>query len=169
MSRRLGIVAFIAYVGTVFAANWAIERYGVVPVGFGLVAPAAVWFVGLAFTLREAVHETLGRGWVLVAIAVGAACSALVSPAFALASGVAFGVSEVCDWAVYERLRERNWLAGVALSNTVGLVIDSVVFLWLAFASFTFLPGQIVGKAWMTAAALILLGAARGRVLPRHP
>lgn len=169
MTRRIGIIAFAAYVGTVFAANWAIEHYGVVPVGFGLVAPAAVWFVGLAFTLREAVHETLGRAWVLVAIAVGAACSALVSPAFAVASGVAFGLSEICDWAVYERLREWNWLVGVALSNTVGLVIDSVVFLWLAFASFEFLPGQIVGKAWMSLAAVAVLAVARGRVLPRHP
>jgi len=31
----------------------------------------------------------------------------------------------------------------------VGLVVDSVVFLWLAFGSLDFLLGQIVGKAWM--------------------
>lgn len=168
MRTRLGIIALLGFIGTIFAANWAIEHYGVVPVGFGLMAPAAVWFVGLAFTLREAVHETLGRLWVVLAIIVGAACSALVSPAFAFASAVAFLVSELADFTVYDRLRERNWLAGVALSNTVGLVVDSVIFLWLAFGSFAFLPGQIVGKAWMTLAAVILLGVARGCVLPRH-
>jgi hypothetical protein len=31
----------------------------------------------------------------------------------------------------------------------VGLVVDSIVFLWLAFGSLDFLLGQIVGKAWM--------------------
>jgi hypothetical protein len=30
-----------------------------------------------------------------------------------------------------------------------GLVVDSIVFLWLAFGSLDFLAGQIVGKAWM--------------------
>lgn len=167
-SPRLGAAALVAFIGTVFAANWAITRFGVVPVGFGLSAPAAVWFVGLAFTLREAVHETLGRLAVVAAIVVGAACSALISPAFALASAVAFLVSETADFAVYERLRERHWLAGVAASNTVGLVVDSVIFLWLAFRSFEFLPGQVVGKMWMSLVAVTLLWFARGRVLPRH-
>ena len=31
----------------------------------------------------------------------------------------------------------------------VGLVVDSIVFLWLAFGSLEFLAGQVVGKAWM--------------------
>ena len=34
-------------------------------------------------------------------------------------------------------------------SSVVGLVVDSIVFLWLAFGSLDFLLGQIVGKAWM--------------------
>jgi hypothetical protein len=29
------------------------------------------------------------------------------------------------------------------------LVVDSIVFLWLAFGSLDFLAGQVVGKAWM--------------------
>jgi hypothetical protein len=29
------------------------------------------------------------------------------------------------------------------------LVVDSIVFLWLAFGSLAFLPGQVMGKAWM--------------------
>ncbi len=165
--KKLGIVALCAFIGTVFAANWAIEHYGVVSVGFGLTAPAAVWFVGLAFTLREAVHETLGRWAVVVAILIGAACSALVSPSFAAASAVAFLVSELADFAVYTPLRERGWLRAVAASNVVGLVVDSVIFLWLAFHSFEFLPGQIVGKAWMTLAAVIVIAAARSTLEKR--
>lgn len=142
----LGVLAGVAFIGTIVVANWAVERYGVVPVGFGLMAPAAVYFVGLAFTLRDLVHDQLGRLGVLAAIAIGGAVSALVSPAFAVASAVAFLLSELADFAIYSPLRDRHWLGAVALSNVVGLVLDSVVFLWLAFRSFEFLSGQIIGK-----------------------
>jgi uncharacterized PurR-regulated membrane protein YhhQ (DUF165 family) len=153
----LGWISAALYVGTVFGANWAIQRFGAVPVGFGLLAPAGVYFAGLAFTLRDFTHEALGRRVVLLAILVGAACSAFVAPRFALASAVAFLVSELADFAVYTPLRHRNWLGAVALSNTVGLAVDSLLFLGLAFGSFAFLPGQIVGKAWMTALAVAVL------------
>jgi uncharacterized PurR-regulated membrane protein YhhQ (DUF165 family) len=157
-----------AYIGTIFAANWAIERYGLVPVGFGLMAPAGVYFAGLAFTLRDLLHERVGIGGVILAIALGAACSWYVSPAFAVASAAAFTVSELADLCVYAPLRRRSWLGAVALSNTVGLVVDSVLFLWLAFGSLDFLAGQIVGKAWMTALAVFLLWVWRRRDLPER-
>jgi uncharacterized PurR-regulated membrane protein YhhQ (DUF165 family) len=35
------------------------------------------------------------------------------------------------------------------LSSVVGIILDSLVFLWLAFGSLDFLLGQIVGKGWM--------------------
>jgi len=146
-----------AYVGTIFAANWAIVTFGPVSVGFGLVAPAGVYFAGLAFTLRDLAQEELGRAWVVAAILVGAGISAFVSPQFALASGTAFLVSELADFAVYTPLRRKTWLGAVAASNTVGLVADSVLFLILAFGSLAFLPGQIVGKAWMTLLAVAVL------------
>lgn len=153
----------VGYMLTIIGANWAISTFGLVPVGFGLLAPAGVYCAGLAFTLRDLAHEAVGRRWVLVAIVAGAALSALLSPALALASGVAFLVSEGADFAVYEPLRRRNWLGAVALSNTVGLVLDSVLFLWLAFGSLAFLPGQLVGKAWMTLLAIVVLWAVRRR------
>lgn len=149
------------YLGTIVAANWAIQTFGFVPVGFGLMAPAGVYFVGLAFTFRDLTHEALGRKAVFAAIIVGAGLSWFVSPAFALASGLAFLFSETADLAVYEPLRHRNWLVAVALSNTVGLVVDSALFLALAFGSLQFLPGQIIGKAWMTLLAVIVLWSIR--------
>lgn len=163
MSRRvLAAAVGAAFVGTVFAANWAITHYGIVPVGFGLMAPAGVWFAGLAFTLRDLLHEWGGRWTVLAAIGAGAAVSALVAPpALVVASAAAFGVSELADMAVYAPLRRRRWYVAVAASNVVGLVADSVLFLWLAFGSLAFLPGQIVGKAWMTLAAVLVLAALR--------
>jgi uncharacterized PurR-regulated membrane protein YhhQ (DUF165 family) len=160
--QRLGVLAAVAYVGTIVAANWAITRYGLVPVGFGLTAPAGVYFAGLAFGLRDLTQEWAGKPATLAAIAVGAAVSYLVaSPALAAASALAFGLSELADWAVYQPLRRRGWAVAVAASNTVGLLVDSALFLWIAFGSLAFLPGQVVGKAWMTALAVAVVLANR--------
>jgi len=136
----------VLYVGTIFAANWAISTFGLVPVGFGLLAPAGVYFAGLAFTFRDLTQDSLGRRWTYAAILIGAALSATLSGPLALASGVAFLVSETADLLVYTPLKERRWLLAVGLSNVVGLVVDSALFLWLAFGSLEFLAGQIVGK-----------------------
>lgn len=162
------VIWIAAYVATIFAANWSIQTFGLVPVGFGLLAPAGVYFVGLAFTFRDLAQEAVGRRWIMVAIITGAALSALVSPQFALASGLAFLASELADFSVYTPLRERGWLRAVALSNAVGLVLDSVLFLWLAFGSLAFLPGQIIGKGWMTLLAVVLLGVTRNALSVRR-
>jgi uncharacterized PurR-regulated membrane protein YhhQ (DUF165 family) len=76
---------------------------------------------------------------------------------------VAFLVSELADFAVYTPLHERTWVGAVVLSNTVGLLIDSWLFLTIAFGSLAFFWGQVVGKAWMTALAVALLAAWRWR------
>lgn len=163
------MVYLVAYILTILGANWAISTFGLVPVGFGLLAPAGVYFAGLAFTLRDLAQERLGKGWTIGAILVGAALSAFLSPALALASGAAFLLSELADLGVYTPLRKRHWLGAVALSNTVGLLFDSVLFLWLAFHSLAFLPGQVVGKAEMTVLAVVVLSVMRRRrVLPER-
>lgn len=156
-TRTLGWIALAAFVATVFAANLAITLIGVVPVGFGLMAPAGVYFAGLAFSFRDALQETLGRRWVIAAVVIGALISAGLSAQLALASGLAFLFSELADFAVYTPIRRRNWLGAVVASNTVGVIVDSALFLWLAFGSLDFLPGQIVGKLWMTALAVALI------------
>lgn len=161
------MIALAGYILVIYLANWAIQQIGPVPVGFGLVAPAGVYFAGLAFTLRDLVQEQLGRWWTVGAIVVGAAFSAVLSPELAIASGTAFLLSELADLAVYTPLRQRNWLLAVGLSNTVGLIADSVLFLALAFGNLDFLPGQIVGKGWVTLVSVLLLWTVRRRLGPR--
>lgn len=157
-----------AYIATIFAANWAIVTFGPVPVGFGLKAPAGVYFAGLAFTFRDLTQDALGRRWTYVAILIGAGLSGLLSGPLALASGVAFLLSETADLLVYTPLKDRHWLWAVGSSNIVGLIVDSALFLWLAFGSLDFLAGQIVGKMWMTGLAVLVLWVLRA-VLPRDP
>jgi hypothetical protein len=76
-----------------------------------------------------------------------------------LASTAAFLLSELADFAVYQPLQKRGFIRAVFISSLVGLVIDSAVFLWLAFGSLDYLAGQIVGKVWMVFSAVIVVKA----------
>jgi uncharacterized PurR-regulated membrane protein YhhQ (DUF165 family) len=161
--RAAGMALAAAYIGTIVLANALIAALGVVPVGFGLMAPAGVYAAGLAFTLRDGVQETLGPAWTVAAILAGAALSAALGAQLALASGAAFLVSELADYAVYSPLRRRSWLGAVALSNTVGAVLDSAIFLTLAFGSLDFLAGQVWGKSIVTLGTVAILSVWRAR------
>lgn len=156
-SSALRYLPLAGYISTIVLANWAIATFGAVPVGLGLLAPAGVYFAGLAFTLRDLTQDQLGRAWTIGAIIGGTLLSVLISPQFAFASGTAFLLSELADFAVYTPLRRRNWLGAIFASNVVGLTLDSALFLTLAFGSLEFLTGQVLGKGWMTLLAVALL------------
>jgi uncharacterized PurR-regulated membrane protein YhhQ (DUF165 family) len=162
------LIWLLAYIATIFGANWAISTFGFIPVGFGLLAPAGVLFAGAALAFRDLLQDALGRWWVFAAILAGAALSYIVSPQFALASGAAFLLSEAADLLVYTPLRKRNWYAAVAASNVVGLVVDSALFLLIAFGSLNFIAGQIVGKTEVTALFLLAAWAWRSRAVPQR-
>ena len=51
----------------------------------------------------------------------------------------------------------------MAPSGVAGLIVDSIVFLWLAFGSLDFLSGQVVGKAWMVLLSIPLVAWLRRR------
>lgn len=157
-ARRLGFVAFAGFLSLIPIANWMVLHVGtlcppgepcVVPVAPGLLAPSGVLTVGVALVLRDVVQRCLGPWPSLVAIAIGSALSAALAPAaLVVASAAAFFLSELVDFVVYSPLQRRRLMLAVLLSALLGLTVDSFVFLWLAFGSLAFLPGQIVGKAW---------------------
>jgi uncharacterized PurR-regulated membrane protein YhhQ (DUF165 family) len=112
----------------------------------------------------QSVERPAGRPAVLVAIAVGAVLSTVVSPLrLALASGLAFLFSETADMLVYSPLRANHRAWAVTASNTVGAIIDSALFLWLAGFSMTLLPAQVLGKALMILPALLALWLVKRR------
>jgi uncharacterized PurR-regulated membrane protein YhhQ (DUF165 family) len=159
-----GFLYLIAFTLCIPAANWMLGNVGTVcppdgpcllPVGFGLMAPSGVLMAGLALVLRDLVQRRLGKLWSLAAILFGALLSWwLAPPALVVASAVAFLLSELADFAVYTPLQERRLILAVVLSSLVGLVVDSMVFLYLAFGSLDFIAGQIVGKSWMVLLAI---------------
>ncbi len=165
------ILAITAYAATIPLANWMIGHVGTVcvpngpcliPVGFGLMAPSGVMVIGLALVLRDMVQEFSGVKGALVAIVIGGLLSWLfASPYLVMASVVAFLLSEFADLAVYTPLRKNRLYLAVLLSGIVGATIDSAAFLLIAFGSLDFIIGQIVGKAWMSIAALPVIWAVR--------
>jgi uncharacterized PurR-regulated membrane protein YhhQ (DUF165 family) len=167
MDRRQNIEGYIFLVLfclTIPAANWLIGNAGtvcvpngpcLVPVAPGVMAPSGVLMIGLALVLRDLVQRRLGVEFGIGAIIVGAAISAgLAPPSLVVASAAAFLLSEFADFAVYTPLARRRLVAAVFASSVVGLVVDSIVFLWLAFGSLEFLIGQIIGKLWMVLLAI---------------
>lgn len=171
--RAEGVLALIGFGLCIPVANWLIGNAGtycvpngpcLVPVAPGLMAPSGVLMIGLALVLRDLVQRRLGVGFAAAAVLAGAALSAfLAPPALVIASAVAFLLSEFADLAVYTPLQKRGLVLAVAASGAVGLLVDSVAFLWLAFGSLDFLAGQVVGKAWMVMAALPLVHLLRRR------
>lgn len=166
-----GFVFFALFCATIPLANWMIGNVGVIcvpqgpcliPVAPGLSAPSGVLAVGAALVLRDFVQRHLGLRWAFAAVLIGAVLSGLVAPpALAVASVAAFLVSELADMAVFTPLQRRGLVLAVALSSVIGLAVDSVVFLYLAFGNLDFLLGQVVGKSWAVMAALPLIALLR--------
>lgn len=159
-----GSVFFVLFCLTIPVANWMISSVGTVctrdglcliPVAPGIMAPSGVLMVGVALVLRDLVQRRLGLIAAVAAILIGAGISGLVAPlALVTASAAAYLISEFADLAVYTPLQERRFVAAVVASSIVGLIVDSIVFLWLAFGSLEFLTGQVIGKAWMVLLAV---------------
>lgn len=172
-SRTEGYLYLLGFGLSIPAANWMIGNVGTVcppespcliPVAPGVMAPSGVVMIGLALVLRDLVQRRLGLRWVTGAIVVGALLSGLVAPpALVVASATAFLLSETADLMVYTPLQRRRLVLAVLASSAVGLVIDSVVFLYLAFGSLEFLLGQVLGKGWMVLAALPFIAWLRRR------
>lgn len=172
--RRIeGFLFLGAFTACIPAANWLIQNVGtfcvpngpcLIPVGPGLTAPSGVLMVGLALVLRDLVQRRLGLTWAFGAIVIGGLASAFFAPpALVVASVAAFLLSELADLAVFTPLQKRGLVIAALASSAVGLVIDSIAFLMLAFGSLDYLGGQVVGKALMVLATLPVLAWLRAR------
>ena len=168
-----GAIFLVLFCLTIPAANWMIGNVGttcipngpcLVPVAPGVMAPSGVLMIGAALVLRDLVQRRLGIGFGIAAVLAGAAISAGVAPpALVIASASAFLLSEFADLAVYTPLARRRLVLAVVASSLVGLVVDSIVFLYLAFGSLEFLLGQIIGKTWMVLLAVPFVAYLRRR------
>jgi len=126
------------YVGSAIVANSAIAWFG------PWVAPfSAFLLIGLTMACRDRLHDLwngqhLKRRMAMLIVGMSA-LSALINPAterIAAASACAFFVSETVDALVFHRLLNRSWFVRSNGSNAVSALVDSIVFLTLAFGAF---------------------------------
>src|SRR5262245_33788976 len=119
----------LVFAGLVVLANWLASRYIVtVPFTGGLLAPAGVFAIGAVLVLRDWGQQLFGLGRMLPITYAAGLISWGVGDAFgwtslekvAVASVVAFTVSETVEALVFTPLRKRRLSLGVALSATAG-------------------------------------------------
>lgn len=181
MRRLIVPTACVAFVATVWAANYLIKHYGPIRVWpTNLYAPAGVYVVGLAFLLRDTVQRFRGALLALGCIAAGTLLTFLVvDQALAGASAAGFVASELVGLAVFLLLRGNRGGppvlgAAVVCASVAAAAVDSLVFLSLAperilgpNAVHHFFEGQFVAKVMVTALAVPFVLAARSKVPAR--
>ena len=116
------------YIATIPAVNYAFVHTPFIdlPDG-GNFTPLSI-IVGLILVLRDFVQREIGH-FVFIPLIIGAILSyALAGPEIALASGLAFFISEVIDWAIYT-FTKRPLSARIMLSSMVAAPIDTIVFM----------------------------------------
>ena len=140
-----------AYVAAIVAVNIGFVYVPLVPI-WGEMFPPMSLVVGAVFILRDFAQREIGHH-ILAAMLIGAGLSYLMAdPYVALASLVAFLISELVDWYVYT-FTGRPLAQRILLSSAISTPIDSAVFLEM-IGHFSF-----VGFAMMTAAKMLAAGA----------
>jgi len=170
---KLFLPLALLYLGLVILANWLASAYVIhVPLTH-YMAPAGVYCIGAVLVLRDWIQQLRGLYWTmplvylagLISWAVGDLAGWTSLEKIAIASVVAFTVSETAEAIVFTPIRNRNLSLGVALSGTIGNAIDSYLFLTLAFGSLGFFWGQFWGKSEMIALGTALT-VMRRRLVP---
>lgn len=124
----------IAYVAIIPLTNWLFSHVGVMPIwGTQYVFHPLSFLVGLWLVLRDFSHKELGDRMIFVPVLLGMAASFYsADQRIAVASAVAFMVSECVDYAIY-RWTNRPLAQRVLLSSAAGVPIDSLLFSGIAF------------------------------------
>lgn len=169
MRLTLGLV----YVALAILANWLASRYIItVPFTGGLMAPAGVFCIGAILVMRDWFQQIAGLWRSLALVYIAGVASYAAGFAFgwtslqkiAVASLVAFSVSETLEAVVFTPLRNRHLTFGVAASSTIGNAVDSWLFLTLAFGSTAYFSGQFWGKTEMIVVGVALTAVRRYRL-----
>ncbi|MBB52977.1 MAG: hypothetical protein CMF67_01245 [Magnetovibrio sp.] len=118
----------ILYVGLIVFVNWGFSVVPLVDIPGGEKWPPMSLIVGFIFVARDFAQREIGHR-VIIAMLIAAVLSyVMADPFVALASLVAFLISEFGDWAVYS-LTGRPFSQRILISSAVGTPLDSMVFL----------------------------------------
>ena len=142
----------IGYIISIVLVNIGFVYIPPIPL-LGEMFPPMSLIVGIIFILRDFAQKEIGHR-VLGAMVVGAVLSYFMADPFvAIASVVAFFISEMVDWAVYTYTKKPLGQR-ILLSSAIGTPIDSAVFL-LILGFFSPLGFLLMTAAKMIAAVAI--------------
>jgi queuosine precursor transporter len=148
----------LIYVALIPLVNWSFTWAPSLPVP-GL---ADVFFnpitvvTGLVLVVRDFAQREMGHK-VLFAMALGVGWSAvLAGPELALASGLAFLVSELVDWALFTFTKLR-FSSRVFLSSLIAAPVDTTIFL---YGAEMIRAGSLTVPNWIASVIGKLMGAA---------
>lgn len=130
----------LLYVGLIILANVLATRW-IIPLPFSLAVPAGVFVIAPIFTLRDEVHERYGRKGAYLLVAIAAVISWGTSimtgntllARITLSSVIAFVFNGMLDTEIYHELRKKSRLSAILGSNAISSLVDSVLFIWVAF------------------------------------
>ncbi len=170
--NSLYVTLALVFIGVVVLANYAASKWTIHVLFTPYTAPAGAYAIGAILVLRDWLQQGYGllKTMPLVYVAgliswgVGDLAGWTSLEKIAIASVVAFTVSETVEAAVFTPIRKRNLPLGVGLSGTVGLALDSWIFLSIAFGSLAFFWGQFWAKFTAVAIGVILTALRRWKL-----
>ena len=127
----LGIKWTLVYVALIPFINWSFTWAPMWTLPWGWAFNPVTVVTGLVLVVRDFAQREVGHR-VLFAMAAALALTVwFAGPELALASGLAFAISELVDWALFTFTRLRL-STRVLLSSALAAPVDSAAFLWLA-------------------------------------
>jgi queuosine precursor transporter len=87
--------------------------------------------VGAVFVLRDYAQREIGHRILVATIVAGLITYFMVDPAIAIASLVAFVISETADWGIYS-FWKKSLQSRILVSSMIAVPLDTVVFQHLA-------------------------------------
>lgn len=145
----------LLYLFMVPLVNWSFAHVPLIPMpDGGNWAPFAI-VTGLVLVVRDFAQREIGH-YVFIPLILGVYFSyELAGKEIALASGAAFLVSEVVDWAIYT-FTKKPLSSRIMLSSLIAAPIDSIVFL---YGASLVVEGIFSTSTVITSIASKLLGA----------
>lgn len=150
----------LAYLAAILGANLGFSYLPMIALPGGQMLAPMSFVVGAVFVLRDLAQRELGHK-VLLVMGVGLAASYIMADPFvAIASAVAFAISELADWLVYT-LTKKPLAQRILFSSLIGTPVDSAVFMLVA--GFFSLPGLLIMTTSKMFAALAVYAYYNGR------
>jgi uncharacterized PurR-regulated membrane protein YhhQ (DUF165 family) len=145
----------IGYILSIILGNILVAWFGLVHM-WGLTFPSGAIIIGLTFSLRDFVQrsEFGHKVWYFMLTATVITClmsfvmADMPIPPWrvAMASSIAFMVSEFIDWLIYTVFK-KDIVWRITISNLFSTPVDSILFVGIAFNSYRILSPPVYGQS----------------------